>query len=100
MAFANPVLVLALRETAHRLREGAPYAWGHHGRCNCGHLAQKVSDIFLAKVGHDISASIRGSMKGDHFRLRMRENHCFIKTTGFVPVFSSASTFTQYNPAG
>lgn len=43
MAFPNPTLIQALRETARRLRNGAPYAWGHHGRCNCGNLAQVIT---------------------------------------------------------
>jgi hypothetical protein len=43
MAHANELLVNALRTTAQRLREGAPYAWGHHGQCNCGNLAQVVT---------------------------------------------------------
>jgi hypothetical protein len=40
MATANPLLIQALRDTAQKLRDGAPYAWGHHGQCNCGNLAQ------------------------------------------------------------
>ncbi len=36
-------LINALRETAERLRNGAPYAWGHHGQCNCGNLAQSLT---------------------------------------------------------
>jgi hypothetical protein len=43
MAQANQFLIAALRETAQRLRNGAPYAWGHHGQCNCGNLAQVVT---------------------------------------------------------
>jgi hypothetical protein len=36
-------LVIALRATAVRLKEGAPYQWGHFGACNCGHLAQALT---------------------------------------------------------
>lgn len=43
MAFASTTLVNALRETARRLQNGAPYAWGHHGQCNCGNLVQVVT---------------------------------------------------------
>lgn len=50
MAFANPALINALRETARRLREGAPYAWGHHGQCNCGNLAQVVTRFSAADI--------------------------------------------------
>lgn len=43
MATPSPELVAALRATADRVREGAPYAWGHYGHCNCGHLAQTLT---------------------------------------------------------
>lgn len=36
-------LVVALRQTAARLEQGAPYRWTHMGSCNCGHLAQTVT---------------------------------------------------------
>ena len=32
-----------LRETASRIKKGAPYQWGHMGSCNCGHLAQTIT---------------------------------------------------------
>jgi hypothetical protein len=38
-------LVNALRQSADRLRTGAPYEWGHVGRCNCGHLVQSVCEL-------------------------------------------------------
>lgn len=50
MAYANQVLVSALRETAKQLREGAPYAWGNHGSCNCGHLLQVISGCSRAEI--------------------------------------------------
>jgi hypothetical protein len=43
MAYANTRLIRALRVTAARLRDGAPYQWGHHGMCNCGHLTQTIT---------------------------------------------------------
>jgi hypothetical protein len=43
MATATVELILALRTTADRLREGADYAWTHLGACNCGHLAQTLT---------------------------------------------------------
>ena len=45
MAYSNPELVSALRETANRLASGAKYEWGHMGRCNCGHLVQTLTDM-------------------------------------------------------
>lgn len=49
---ANPSieLVAALRETAHRLRNGANYAWGHHGACNCGHLLQVITPLTEGEI--------------------------------------------------
>ena len=45
MAHPNIPLVEALRETARRLKNGAHYAWGNHGSCNCGNLLQTVTDL-------------------------------------------------------
>ncbi len=44
---ANPSieLVEALREAAKKLKNGAHYAWGHHGACNCGHLLQVITRL-------------------------------------------------------
>lgn len=44
---ANPSieLVAAFRETARRLRNGANYAWGNHGACNCGNLLQVLTPL-------------------------------------------------------
>lgn len=50
MAFATPALIHALRETAQRLRDGAPYSWGHHGQCNCGNLAQVITPFSAAEI--------------------------------------------------
>jgi hypothetical protein len=44
MAHPSPFLIQSLRETANRLENGAPYAWGNHGSCNCGNLLQVVSN--------------------------------------------------------
>jgi hypothetical protein len=45
MARPSLALVVALRDTASRLAGGAPYQWGHHGQCNCGHLVQTVCGV-------------------------------------------------------
>jgi hypothetical protein len=49
---ANPTIELinALRETADRLRNGAHYAWGHHGACNCGNLLQAVTNLSEGEI--------------------------------------------------
>lgn len=50
MAHANLALIEALRETARRLKNGAHYAWGHHGSCNCGNLLQTVTDLSSKEI--------------------------------------------------
>jgi len=43
MAHPSVQLIAALRSAASQLSSGAPYAWGHHGSCNCGHLLQVIT---------------------------------------------------------
>ena len=50
MAFANTELIEALRTTAVRLRNGAHYAWGNHGACNCGNLLQAVTPLTKGEI--------------------------------------------------
>ncbi|QNA44016.1 hypothetical protein [Lacibacter sediminis] len=50
MAQANIQLIGALRETAARLRNGAAYAWGNHGACNCGNLTQVVTKLSKEEI--------------------------------------------------
>lgn len=45
MAKASVELITALRATAARIEAGAAYQWGHHGQCNCGHLAQTLCSV-------------------------------------------------------
>jgi hypothetical protein len=54
MAHASPALVIALRSTAARLDRGAPYQWGHFGRCNCGHLVETMCGIAPARI-HELA---------------------------------------------
>jgi len=50
MAYPNIELTEALRETTRRLRNGAPYAWGNHGSCNCGNLLQVVTKMSKEEI--------------------------------------------------
>ena len=50
MAHPNITLVHTLREAANNLRNGAPYAWGHHGSCNCGHLLQVITHLSKQEI--------------------------------------------------
>jgi hypothetical protein len=45
VARSNQALISALRTTAARLQLGAHYRWTHLGACNCGHLAQTVTQL-------------------------------------------------------
>jgi len=45
MARPTPELIESLRRTAHKLRTGSPYQWGHMGGCNCGNLAQELTKL-------------------------------------------------------
>lgn len=45
MAYPNLELINGLRKAVKSLREGAFYAWGHHGACNCGQLLQAVTGL-------------------------------------------------------
>ncbi len=49
---ANPTLQLveALRATAQKLKDGAHYAWGNHGACNCGNLLQNVTRLTKEEI--------------------------------------------------
>jgi len=50
MAYPTLALIGALRETAQRLEEGAQYAWGNHGSCNCGNLLQVITDLSKEEI--------------------------------------------------
>ncbi len=50
MAHPNIELIEALRTTARRLKEGAFYAWGHHGGCNCGNLLQVITSLTKEEI--------------------------------------------------
>jgi hypothetical protein len=39
-----------LRKTAARSADSAHYAWGHMGSCNCGHLAQEITQLSKAEI--------------------------------------------------
>ena len=43
-------LIQALRDTAQRLTTEAAYQWGHMGSCNCGHLAQTITQLNKAEI--------------------------------------------------
>lgn len=50
MAQPTIQLIEALQETARRLKEGAHYAWGNHGSCNCGNLLQVITKLSKEEI--------------------------------------------------
>lgn len=50
MAKAKFEVISALRKTAENLKNNAPYQWGHMGSCNCGNLAQVVTNLDKAAI--------------------------------------------------
>jgi hypothetical protein len=50
MAKPSIELIAAFRQTARRLRDGANYAWGHHGACNCGNLLQVLTPLTEGEI--------------------------------------------------
>lgn len=50
MAHPSYELAQALRQTADRLEQGADYAWGNHGACNCGNLLQVITPLTREEI--------------------------------------------------
>ncbi len=51
----------ALEIVAERLADGAPYQWGHMGQCNCGHVAQVLTN----RSAREIHASAMARRTGE-----------------------------------
>ncbi|MEX2514238.1 MAG: hypothetical protein WD398_15145 [Cyclobacteriaceae bacterium] len=50
MAKSNPILINAIGNTISKLKNGAPYQWGHMGACNCGNLAQEITHVSKGEI--------------------------------------------------
>ena len=50
MAKPSIQLIEALEKTASKIEKGAKYQWGHMGSCNCGHLAQELTEFSKAEI--------------------------------------------------
>lgn len=59
MAKPSLELITALRATADRIDAGARFHWNHMGSCNCGHLAQTLTQIDSKKL-HQMALSNAG----------------------------------------
>ncbi|HEX2536163.1 MAG TPA: hypothetical protein VHK69_20625, partial [Chitinophagaceae bacterium] len=71
MAHPNKRLVAALRASAQNLRDGAFYAWGHHGACNCGQLLQVVTRLSKEEI-------LRHAQSGSGEWSEIAEDYCGI----------------------
>ena len=50
MAQASISVIQALRKTVDNLEKSASYQWGHMGSCNCGNLAQVITNLDKAEI--------------------------------------------------
>jgi hypothetical protein len=50
MANPTPELIQGIRKTIKKLKDGAPYQWGHMGACNCGNLAQEITKLTKGEI--------------------------------------------------
>lgn len=50
MATVSAELIEAFRKTILKLKNNAPYQWGHMGACNCGNLAQEITQLTKAEI--------------------------------------------------
>ncbi|MGY6523113.1 MAG: hypothetical protein ACXIUD_15375 [Mongoliitalea sp.] len=50
MASISLKLIEAFRRTISKLKNNAPYQWGHMGACNCGNLAQELTRLSKAEI--------------------------------------------------
>lgn len=50
MAVISLKLIEAFRRTISKLKNNAPYQWGHMGACNCGNLAQELTQLSKAEI--------------------------------------------------
>jgi hypothetical protein len=50
MAKASEEVIRVLRKTASNIECSSLYQWGHMGACNCGFLAQEVTQLTKAEI--------------------------------------------------
>jgi len=50
MAKASSAIIQILRKTAMTLETSTHYQWGHMGACNCGFLAQEITQLTQAEI--------------------------------------------------
>jgi hypothetical protein len=50
MAKPNHSLIQAIRRAANKISTGNSYHWGNMGNCNCGHLAQELTNLSASQI--------------------------------------------------
>lgn len=50
MARTHLDLILSIRQAAKKLQHSNNYQWGHMGSCNCGFLAQQITQYSKAEI--------------------------------------------------
>lgn len=75
MSIPSRALVDALRATADRLSGGARYNWTHMGACNCGHLAQTVTELSAAEI-HAMALERRGDWRDQVLQDEAQPEYC------------------------
>lgn len=60
MAKPSLKLIRAIRNTVRKLIQDGPYQWGHMGSCNCGLLAQEMTQVSKADI-HSLAMHSEGS---------------------------------------
>ena len=60
MAKPSLKLIRAIRNTVRKLVHNGPYQWGHMGSCNCGLLAQEMTQVSKADI-HSLAMHSEGS---------------------------------------
>jgi hypothetical protein len=81
MAQPTTQLIEALRLTACNLRNGAYYAWGHHGACNCGNLVQSVTKLTKGEI-------LRYAHMGAGEWTELAEDFCPVTNAPLALIFS------------
>lgn len=62
MAHPSQKLITALKKTALKITESEKYQWGHMGSCNCGNLAQELTEISREDI-HNFAMQGRGDWR-------------------------------------
>jgi hypothetical protein len=62
MAHPSRFLVDAIKTTARNLETSSKYMWGHMGSCNCGNLAQELSNYTKEDI-HNFARQGRGDWR-------------------------------------